>query len=73
MIGSGAPVEGDSLLQQVGDRNDDVAVAFNKSSIEIGKSNEGLDVQNARRGGPRENRVDFGRVHMNTFRCNNIT
>ena len=66
-------MEDDSLLQQIDDRNDNVVVAFNKSSIEIGESNEDLNVQNARRGGPGENRIDFGRVHMNLFKCNNIT
>ena len=66
-------MEGDTVLQQIGNRNDNVAVAFNKSLIEIDESNEDLNVQNTCRGGPGENRIDFGWVHMNPFRCNNIT
>ena len=72
VIGDDVSVEGNILLQQIGDRNNDMIVVFNESSIEIGEFDKGLNVQNASRNGPGENRIDFGRVHANPFRCDNI-
>src|SRR5277367_2654289 len=68
MIRSLAPVEGNALFQQIGDRNNDATVILNESSIEISESNESLNIQHTCGGRPRKDRVDFGRVHTDSLR-----
>ena len=72
MIDDDISVKNDNLLQQIDDRNDDMIITFNKLLIEIDKFNEDLNIQNAYRNESGENRVDFDRIHLNLFRCNNI-
>ena len=49
-----------------------MAIISDKMSIEVGKSEEGLNVQNASRGRPGENQVNFGRVHADPFQRNDV-
>ena len=66
-IGSRLPVECNSLFQQIGDGNNDAAIISDKTSIEVGEPEEGLNVQYASRCRPGENRVNFDRVHTDPF------
>ena len=48
-VGGRIPAERNGLFQQIGDGNNDVAIISDKTSIEVGEPEEGLNVQYASR------------------------
>src|SRR5437773_6353850 len=71
-VGGRIPAERNGLFQQIGDGNNDAAIISNKTSIEVGEPEEGLNVQYASRCRPGENRVNFDRVHADPFRRDDV-
>ena len=59
MIDDNVSMKDDIFLQQIDNKNDDMIIIFNKSSIEISEFNEDLNVQNANRNESEENEIDF--------------
>ena len=60
------------LLGQSSERDRDLRVIVDKSTIEIGEAEEGLDVSNIPRLGPREDRLDLLGVHADAVGADDI-
>src|SRR5271169_364533 len=67
------PVKFPPFFEQGRDRNDDAGITLNKTTIEIGKTEEDLDVLNGRRGGPIDDGGNSIGLHRDTARRNEKT
>src|SRR5271169_6689508 len=67
------PVEFLALLEQRRNGYDDAGITLNKTTIEIGKAEEDLDVLNGRRGGPIDDGGNSIGLHRDTARRNDKT
>src|SRR5271169_2148303 len=67
------PVKFPPFFEQRCDRNDDAGITLNKTTIEIGKTEEYLDVLNGRRNGPIDDGGDSIWLHRNTMGSNDKT
>lgn len=63
----------DVLLGETSERNDDVGVVVNETTVEVGKSEEGLNIPDFPWRRPFGNGLDFNGIHGETFGREDVT
>ena len=69
----GSEIPGGAFSGELCEGNRDIQVAVNESTIEIGKTEEGLYVVNLPRLGPVLNHLDLLLAHLETIRRKDVT
>src|SRR5271155_562171 len=67
-LGFGGPDETLTLAQQAGDRNDDTRISFDEKTVEIGESQEYLNIEDGFRDRPFVNGANAFGIHGDAFR-----
>src|SRR5271168_3281810 len=67
-LGFGGPDKTLTFAQQAGDRDDDTRVSFDEATIEVGESQEDLDVEDRLRNRPFGDGANAFGIHGDAFR-----